>query len=345
MAEPSIFVHIVTFNSAAFIEKCLAAVLAQEYRGQVTVAVSDNASSDGSVDLIQQRFAGKAALHRNAQNLGFCAAHNWGAKRFLEKRYDYLLILNPDLVLARSALQLLIDAAESDHCCGLATPKLLRADNELRPVEPAVLDAAGMILTNNLRHLDRGSQEPDVGQYEVQETLFGGTGACLLLKRACVESCLVQSPYEQDLERVFPELGPGRTDRVPLFDEAFFAFREDADLCWRAGLFGWKCLFVPAAHGFHRRSVLPENRATLPAEINRHSVRNRFLLQINNYSLARMPGAFVSGVIIRNVVVLLGVLLWEQSSLRACSDLLRLWRRAWARRRIIFERASTKISA
>jgi GT2 family glycosyltransferase len=66
------------------------------------------------------------------------------------------------------------------------------------------------------------------------------------------------------------------------FDEEFFSYREDADLAWRAQLMGWKCLYVPAAVGWHERRVTPERREQLPDEINWHSVKNRFLMWYKN---------------------------------------------------------------
>ena len=68
------------------------------------------------------------------------------------------------------------------------------------------------------------------------------------------------------------------------FDEDFFAFREDADLAWRAQLMGWKCLYVPSAVAWHVRRVTPERRQQLPHEINWHSVKNRFLMRGKNAS-------------------------------------------------------------
>jgi len=68
------------------------------------------------------------------------------------------------------------------------------------------------------------------------------------------------------------------------FDEDFFAYREDADLAWRAQLMGWSCLYVPEAVAWHVRRVTPERFRQLPDEINRHSIKNRFLMRAKNIS-------------------------------------------------------------
>ena len=66
------------------------------------------------------------------------------------------------------------------------------------------------------------------------------------------------------------------------FDPDFFVYREDADVAWRAQLLGWRCMYTPQARGYHVRNVLPGNRRALPAVINMHSVKNRFLMRIKN---------------------------------------------------------------
>ena len=55
---------------------------------------------------------------------------------------------------------------------------------------------------------------------------------------------------------------------------------------WRAQLLGWDCLYVPSALGYHVRRVLPERRADVPAMLNRHSVKNRFLMRVKNADAA-----------------------------------------------------------
>ena len=81
-----------------------------------------------------------------------------------------------------------------------------------------------------------------------------------------------------------------------VFDEDFFAYREDADLAWRAQLLGWDALYVPGATATHVRRVTPERRSALPAAINRYGVRNRFLLRLKNQTAGQAarfaaPGA------------------------------------------------------
>ena len=115
----------------------------------------------------------------------------------------------------------------------------------------------------NMRHLDRGAEEIDRGQYDRVQYVFGASGAAAFFRRDFIEDVSVEGEF---------------------FDEDFFAFREDGDLAWRAQVMGWKCLYTPAAVAWHVRRVTPERRKDLPLIINWHSAKNRFLMRGKNAS-------------------------------------------------------------
>jgi GT2 family glycosyltransferase len=167
--------------------------------------------------------------------------------------------------------------------------------DDFEPVRPARFDSTGIFFTPNLRHLDRGSQEADRGQYQRAEYVFGATGAAALFRRKMIDDVSQSGEF---------------------FDRAFFAYREDADVAWRAQLLGWRCLYVPQAVAYHVRKVVPSNRSSLPASINMHSVKNRFLIRIKNatWALYRRHGLAIT---LRDAVVIAGCLLSEWSSLPA----------------------------
>jgi len=342
---PSLLAHIVTWNSPSCTARCIEALLAQKgfVDGQIKIVLTDNASSNEVPEKLVKEFAGRLQIFRNNQNLGFCAAHNRGAQLFLNGPWDYFLIINPDLRLEKNALFQLMQALERRPEAGSACPKLYRADDNLEPIEPRTLDAAGIYMTPTLRHFDRGSGEIENGAYDEECFVFGGSGACLLMRRRFVEDMLFEAgSAEKVVERIYPQLAGDRELRAPLFDEAFFAYREDADLAWRAQLLGWKCIFVPSAVGYHKRVVLPERRKHLPAELNLYGVRNRFLLQLNNFSW-QLWRAVVPGLIWRNMLVVLGAVFKERSSLPALRQVVMLGPRALRRRRLVFERRRERL--
>src|ERR1700681_2301343 len=114
-----------------------------------------------------------------------------------------------------------------------------------------------------MRHFDRGWHEPDDGRSRQMDYVFGASAAAALYRREMIA-----------------DISDGRN----FFDPDFFAYREDADVAWRAQLLGWQCLYVPEAVAYHVRHVLPTNRQSVSAAINMHSVKNRFLMRINNLS-------------------------------------------------------------
>ncbi len=85
---------------------------------------------------------------------------------------------------------------------------------------------------------------------------------------------------------------------------------------------------------YHVRHVLPEKRSALPALINMHSVKNRWLMRIKNTTADLYARNFVA-ITVRDVIVIAGCLLREFSSLRGFAIVARLWKRTWAKRRVI----------
>jgi len=241
-------VNIVTFNSASVIAACLESLARQSFR-DLEIHILDNASMDDTVKIIEP-FA-VSYLMRSPVNSGFCKAHNDLARRFPT---DYVLFLNPDTVLSPSFVEELVRALGARPDAASASGKLLRMDG-------TTIDSTGIIMLREQRHLDRGAGQLDVGQFEKPEEVFGPSGAAAMYRRKALDDIAIDEQY---------------------FDEDFFIYREDADLAWRCRLFGWTSLYVPTAIGRHHRRVTPERRASLSNEINCHSVKNRFLLRLNN---------------------------------------------------------------
>ena len=344
MAARKVFIHIVTWNSAESIVPCIVRAAAQEgftLGEDLWIRITDNGSIDSTKDQIVPLIRTGIELHENAVNLGFCGGHNQGIGAFLGGDWDSMLILNPDVGLEPTTLRTMLSHLDDAKRIGIVTPKLLRALPSLEAIHPHVLDAAGMMLTSACRHFDRGAGAWDQGQFDTPGFVFGATGACVLLSRRCVEAlCLPNSISDEPVFAIYPQLRAGSTERPKLFDEAFFAYREDADLSWRAGRLGWKCWYEPTAVAHHVRVVTPERRGSLPPTINAWSVRNRFLLQLNNWGWSQGILFFVHGIVIRNLVVVIGVVLSERSSIHALREVCRLAPRARSIRGWIQERAA-----
>ncbi len=308
-------VTVVTYNSGRFIKRCLESVLEQKYPNMEVVVV-DNASTDGTVDLLEQ-FSDRCRIYYNDENLGFAAAQN---QAIALAGGDWVLTLNPDVLLLPNFIQALVDAGQVDPKAGSVCGKLLTILSTFDLPEKQLVDSTGIYFTPMLRHLDRGSQEVDNGHYLNFDYVFGATAAAALYRRQMIEDISILGEF---------------------FDPDFFVYREDADVAWRAQLMGWRCVYTPLARGYHVRNVLPGNRRALPAVINMHSVKNRFLMRIKNMTpdLYRRNWLSITG---RDLVVLGACLLHEHSSLKAFVYLARNWRRVVAKRHEIMRRRRAK---
>jgi GT2 family glycosyltransferase len=302
-------VTIVAYESERTLGACLDALAAQVLSPREVVVV-DNASADGSAALAR-RHAVVSRVESNAGNVGFAAGQNQAIRA---TRSPWVLVLNPDAVLEPRFLAELASRTAGDRPrLGTLCGKLRRLGSDLSRPDPPRIDCAGMVFTREFRHLDRGSGEVDRGQFEREEVVFGASGAAALYRRAMIDDVAIEGEF---------------------FDEAFFAYREDADVAWRAQLLGWDCLYVPTAVGYHVRRVVPERRRELPAMLNRHSVTNRFLMRIKNADAAVWRRCGARGLA-RDAAVVAGCLVREWSSLPAFADLARLWPRALRQRREI----------
>lgn len=302
----TVSVGIVAWNADEVLARCVASVRAQSYP-HIVLHVWDNASADRGRGMVAQVTADEERTLSKV-NVGFSGAHNRLIARTDAACY---LCLNPDAVLTVDYVARLVEALEATPEAGSATGRLLRLDT------PDVLDSTGIVMTRDQRHLDRGADEPAAGRFEDgPEEIFGPSGAAALYRRAMLDDVAV---------------------RGEIFDEDFFAYREDADLAWRARVQGWTSLYVPAAVAHHRRRVTPARRRDLPAAVNRYSVRNRFLLRIKNQS-AHEALHFAWPTLRRDLQVLGYVVLREQTSLPGLADVVRLLPRMLRKRRIIQRR-------
>ena len=282
-------VTVVSWNSAAYLAACLDSIGAQT-QPPTEVVVVDNGSTDQSLSIARAHPVA-SAVDAAGENLGFAAGHN---RAIAQTRSDWVLVLNPDTRLQPEFFAQLSSAIERYQGSRLGTlcGKLLRMDSDLEPLVPPRIDSAGMEIFRSFRHLDRGSGDLDRGDWDQEELVFGATGAAALFRRTMIEDLQIEGAF---------------------FDPEFFAYREDADVAWRAQILGWDCLYVPTAVGYHVRSVLPERRYEVAAVLNRYSVRNRFLMRWKNADGATWRHCGWRGLW-RDLMVVGGCFLRERSS-------------------------------
>jgi GT2 family glycosyltransferase len=309
--KTEVLVSMVTWNDSRHLEDCLRSVRRQTV--PVRIKVFDNASVDSSARLASRSGAETIS---SKTNIGFSGGHNHNLEG---AGFRYALILNPDVVLDHRFLETCLNSMENLERVGLAGGKLYRMDdggNAVYRGTEKVLDSTGMYITPSIRHFDRGSEEPDLGQYEQQQKVFGVTGAALIVDRRFYEDSLIEGEF---------------------LDEDFFAYREDADLAWRAQLFGWDVLYEPRANGAHIRKVLPSRRRRLKKAVNYHSVKNRFLLRMKNMDNAVRLRCFPT-MWLRDLAVFGYLPFFERNSIPALFEALKLRHRMRRKKRLIQER-------
>jgi GT2 family glycosyltransferase len=221
MAEHDAACVVVTFDALPWLEPCLESV-----RGVETVVV-DHGSSDGTLELVEERFP-EVRLVRQ-ENRGLAAGWNRG---IAETESRYVLILNADAWLVGDALTRLVAYADDHPDAAVVAPRLRNPDGSLqRSVRgfPTLWRLATEYLflrklaprSTALNGFYAGGFEHD----EPREAEFV-MGACLLARREAIE-----------------QVGP--------LDERFFLFSEETDWCYRFRQAGWRVLFYPGAECVH----------------------------------------------------------------------------------------------
>lgn len=303
----------INYNGIRDLNSCLDSILKQDYP-DLEVLLIDNASSDGSTDILknfvsdQNKAEGRSfRLLSNSENLGFSAALNQGIE---ESTGGLVLSLNTDVVMNPDFISYLAGALTSDPDAGSAGGKLLRF-----PVggDYNLIDSVGhMAYRNRLTH-NRGVEEIDVGQYQDKEEVFGTSGAAAMYKREMLEDVKVVGEY---------------------FDEDFFAFLEDVDLDWRANLRGWRSLYVPEAVAHHRRGGAGYRKSLL---VEYHNYKNRFLIMVKNDTgrgiLRNLPGILLTDLLKSGAL-----LVRCPRALGSWKEIIRLLPRMWEKRREIRSR-------
>jgi len=219
VGSPLASVVIPNWNGAHHLPACLEALRAQTC-SDLEVILVDNASTDGSVALVAERYP-EVRLLVLGRNLGLTGGNNAG---FRAARGDILISLNNDTQADPRFVEALVTALQAHPEAGMAAAKIRLFDRR------DLLHSAGDGYGADGIPFNRGVWQRDEGQFDEPGWVFGGCGGAVAYRRAML-------------------------DDVGLFDESFFMYCEDVDLNWRAQLAGWPCWYTPQAVVYHKLSA------------------------------------------------------------------------------------------
>lgn len=199
---------------------------------KLKIVVVDNGSKHNDFDLITQNYGDKIHIISLKENLGFTGGNNVGIKYALEKKSDYILLLNNDTTVEPDFLNHLVNEMLQNKNVGIAVPKINYYENR-----NLVWYAGGYI--SKIRGSGFTLGEKDLSEnYNKNKYVSFATGCCMLIK-----------------SNVFKN--------IQLFDENYFLYLEDVDYCKRCILAGYKILFVAKSIIYHKVSISAKKQNTL----------------------------------------------------------------------------------
>lgn len=215
---------IVNWNTRDLLAQCLESVYAHLPEGESEVLVVENASTDGSAQMVRERFPW-VRLIENSKNVGFARANNQAIR---ESTRRYVLLLNPDTEVNPGALASLLAFMDAHPQAAAAGPRLLNPDGTLQPSCHPMLTPWREFWRLLFLERIRRRATYDVARWDLHapRQIEVIKGACLMLRREALD-----------------QVGP--------LDERYFIYTEEMDLCYRLRQAGWELYWVPQAQVVH----------------------------------------------------------------------------------------------
>ena len=256
-----ISIVIVNWNTRELLRECLESVLRTVHDLTYEVIVVDNASVDGSVAMLRERFP-QVRIIANDENRGFGAANN---QAFQTMQGRYALLLNTDTVLTEDAVRDLFSFMESHSSAAMSCGQLLNRDDS-KQNSIAAFPTLLTLLTNLslLEYLFPGKYPSKRYEHRQPIEVDSGVGACLMVRKQAM-------------------------DAVGWFDERYFFFFEETDWAYRMRLAGWQIFHVPTARIYHLQgqSIGPDIRSRIEFYRSRYQFFQKWH-SLPYYSLIRL---------------------------------------------------------
>ena len=254
MDVPDVSVVILTYNARDLLLNCVESVVQASEGMDVEIIVSDNGSNDGTQDAIHQRFPNVVLVENNA-NLGYSGCNNRGIE---VSHGRHVLILNPDTVLHKDNLRLTYEYAESHPECGVVGCKAFYSDGSIqRTWFPTLTLFYAMWIGFGLQKLlpfDKFN-----GRWRFSRSIPDQ-----VVKVERIMGCYLWIPRAV-------------IDKVGMFDEEFFIYSEEEDLCRRIRDHGWEIHYYPIPRMTHYEGMGGTKHIAKRARINANVNKARFI--------------------------------------------------------------------
>lgn len=253
-------ISIVNWNTKDLLRDCLQSVFKSRGEMNYEVFVVDNASVDGSAEMVKKGFL-RVKLIENRQNLGFSKANNQALRK---SKGRYFLLLNSDAIVLSDTLKNMVEFMDEHEEAGVAGCRLLNPDGTPQPSYGDFHSIAKVLMGKLVPH---NFIEKWLGRYmhshrrsqEAREVDWV-TGAFLIARREAI-------------------------DEVGVLDENIFMYFEDDDWCYRMKQGGWKVYFVPQAQAVH---LFGKSMERVRHRISVQSVASKYYFYQKHYGKARL---------------------------------------------------------
>lgn len=255
--KPLVSIILLNQNGLVHTVECLDSLFATHKKNNYEVIVLDNGSDNNEAIEINKRYGKKIRLLALPTNLGFTGGNNYAIER---ARGKYLFMLNNDTIITQGCLSILTTYMESNRNVAAVQPKIkwyLHRDKfDYAGACGGYIDRFGYPFTRG-RIFE--SLEVDNGQYDANTEIFWASGAALFIRSNMLKKLR------------------------PLFDNVFFNYMEEIDLCWRIWNLGYRIMSVPRAVIFHKIAASTK-RTPIKKRFWEH--RNNLVLIIKNMTVA-----------------------------------------------------------
>lgn len=232
-----------TYGTSKYLPYFVPAIKNQDYQNLEMIFVDNSDLEDNpNARYLKEHFP-EAEIIWTGENTGFARANNIMIKQALEKKADYFLASNVDMIYEPNVVSELVNAVMKTPQIASATCKIKRWSFEDRDEETKgktnFLDTTGIVITKEHRFMDRGQGEIDHGQFDQDEDIFGVSGALAIYRLSSLEDVAFKDENGQK----------------EYYDELMFMYKEDVDLSYRLQWAGYKSIYTPSAIVYHDRSV------------------------------------------------------------------------------------------